>query len=116
MEHDRLSGTLELDFVRLVMECSECGNTEDVMVDPMEEKQKSENWQPLIERMKYGRSKPGDKNIPEKRPVEDILQDGVTESENPDRPDMSGRKPDEAETSERLDEILDSSSTNGDSH
>lgn len=123
MVHDRMKGVFEGTFVELVFECSDCDNEERVMIDPLEEEQKAENYKPFIERMKYGRARPepGTDTVPKRKSVDQIEQEyeegDDQRIENPSSSfDHSSRKPADAETSQRLDEILgkDSSDKTGD--
>ena len=113
MLHNRLRGVFEGTFVEILLECSECDNEEKVMIDPVEEDQKAEAWKPFIERMKYGRARPepGTEKTLKKKSVDQIeseFEKGDDQRiENPESNlDHSSRKPDDAETSERLDGIL----------
>ena len=69
--HDRHQGHLDVDFVCLVFVCSECEENYEVETVPLEEdSDKAEKFSSEIERIKHGRSKPGDMNEPTKKLVE----------------------------------------------
>jgi len=68
--HNRKKGALELDFAELVFECSDCENTDTVLIDPVEEEEKAEKWDEALERMTYGRAQSEDSTVSDKAEIE----------------------------------------------
>ena len=80
MQHNRLKGHLDLDYIRLVLECERCGNTRHIQIDPIEEEEKKNFWKPAIERHKLGRARPEDPEEPKLKPVGEVVNDNKEEA------------------------------------